>query len=710
MFSARNTLRPRARLLAAPIRDLAFLPGGTLAALTSLGVEILDDALATTDTIPGSSLRGTRLFPLAGGRFLVCEHGFTELHVGARGGTLDEVDAGDRLFHDVVPTDAGFIATTIDKVLVDRHGERRWIELPSRIGRGLARWRDGAVVAGSDGIAALDAAGEIRATFDMSLNLSRRPVALASGVAVPGSDEIVVLDGSTVRATIPARPDDCQLAPFGNGIVVSADQEIAFWEIGDGEATLAFRWSRPVSLRGPEVAGDRIVIGAWHAPVAWILDAKGALLDEVSLPGTLLDACAFDDGVALRAQGSREIVWWRPGRELVRLEHDTEPDLVRAATTGIASAEDEILYRWQADAEGPDLPALDSGGLPFDTPIVIDGSVVTLRPGGRFALRGETPEGRLRRVKPGASFRPAATRAEALSLIEAMLARRFDAELPRFACTGTYYEASAQLAQLPLADTLPLHGRALFAPRGLDPDTLRYVAFAREAWLAEIGLALGMSARRVLAAVRAGQLPLDPPRPVPGWEYLGAFTTSGDLRVGDPCYVGKKQSGAFRLALDVEALPGSWHVFVRPGAGADAGRTAELAVMHTDGFDAVAAEELGSIGVDSASAGVFDRTCPKRDDGAPLEEGVVSRLGAVAWSGHGDGFYPVFGGRSKGRLAKIRLCFLGPSAPELDTTIAPKSSGTRRYAPSEHFEVGDTVEHAKFGTGTVFQVRPDGKV
>ena len=83
--------------------------------------------------------------------------------------------------------------------------------------------------------------------------------------------------------------------------------------------------------------------------------------------------------------------------------------------------------------------------------------------------------------------------------------------------------------------------------------------------------------------------------------------------------------------------------------------------------------------------------------------------GGVASSGFGDGMYPVFGGHLHGKLAKIRIHCLGPSAPDVDATMA-KTSAVRRYSAKLRFEVGEALEHPTFGCGSVVKVVADGKI
>lgn len=305
--------------------------------------------------------------------------------------------------------------------------------------------------------------------------------------------------------------------------------------------------------------------------------------------------------------------------------------------------------------------------------------------------------------------RPRTTPAEASRLIAALIERRFDGELPPLSTAATIFEASADLARLPLAETLPLHGRALFAAASLEPAAREQAAWARQDFLDELGAAVGVSARVLLAALRARSFPLAPPRPVAGYAYLGAFRSEGALEVADPCHLRKRTrlpAGVLSLSHPVEGHPGLWHAFVRDGRGEEADRTAELAVIHELGFEVAASEPIATIGVDAGMAGVFDRSCPEPALTEMRIEGVVHGLGAFAKSGFGDGVYPVFAGRAQGRVAKLRLAFLD-ERPELDATLLTRAS--RRYAATATFAVGDAIEHPKFGTGVVIGAA-DGKI
>lgn len=289
-------------------------------------------------------------------------------------------------------------------------------------------------------------------------------------------------------------------------------------------------------------------------------------------------------------------------------------------------------------------------------------------------------------------------------MIEALLARRFEGPLPELSKGPTVFEWDDHLKALPLAVTLPLYGRALFAPTSLDATMREHAKWGVRSFFTEMGHVLGVSPRVLYAAVRARRFPLDPPRPVAGYEYLGAFLSEGKLDVSDPCYLRRTSpmpAAVFSLSHPVEAAAGTWHVFARNGRGDAAERTAELVVIHEKGFETVATESIATIGVDAGIAGVFDRTCPIPDTSELLMEGVLHGLGAYTHSGHGDGMYPVFAGRSFGQITKIRIAFLDEN-PQTDGSVPARAS--KRYAPSTTFAVGDTIEHPKFGTGSVLRV------
>jgi hypothetical protein len=169
----------------------------------------------------------------------------------------------------------------------------------------------------------------------------------------------------------------------------------------------------------------------------------------------------------------------------------------------------------------------------------------------------------------------------------------------------------------------------------------------------------------------------------------------------------RNNRNSISVSLRAAGRDGLWHVFAAPATGDDVGRTAELVAVHSDGFAVPASEQIGSIGVDTGHVGVFDKACPKPQ--APYDEGTFLGQGTIVASGTGDGVYPVYAGSLERKVAKLRVRFLGESAADLDATVASVGV-SRRYSASERFDIGDALEHPKFGVGTVIKVGTDGKI
>jgi hypothetical protein len=682
-----------------PLRDDAT-SNARLAVLGSDGVALMSLALETLDALRGQEVRASRLVPLADARFLAHSDSVGNVYIGERGGTFAKVELGDDFAHRVVPMPSGFIAMTDEKLLVDASGERRTTALPLSV-NGVARCGDVVVLAGFDGFVVVDGRGEVRSRHNLHVE---RVVESAHCAWLVGADETVLFDGRTETARLPASLRDGELTAFQEGVLQTHERDVVHWT-ADGEQ---WRWSCPGAVWRADVVGDRVVVSSLDLRGAWILDG-GSLVAKVDLERDLDQACAFGDGIALRVRSTHDVLYWRPNAAIERLVHDIGADRLAAVGSVLVSAENDVLYAWRTDVDGPQLPALSTGGVPLDVPIVVGGGIVIVRAGGRLSLRGETAQG-FRPVHPGAAYRSVTTPAEGLEVMKALVARSTQGPLPDVSFEGAINEVVARLSQLPLAATLPMHARALFG-HALEPNVRANAAHHRDAWFGELAVALGVPARVLLAAARAGRYPLEPPRPIEGYDYLGMFTTTGSLSVSDPCYRAKKNSSAFSFNIDVDGAPGRWHMFASNGTGTNAARTAELVVVHEEGFEVQASHHLGSVAVDSGTAGVFDAACPKqKSDDPSFDEGIVDGLGALAHAGLGDGFYDVFAGTSpRGLIAKIRIHFLG-STPELDKTVIHVSRQARRYSAKERFALGDVVEHPKFGAGTVIRMSTDGKI
>lgn len=659
-----SSRRPFARALPSPICSVASLPDRRLAVLTKQGIFVLDEALRTVAESPGADLRETWVSALADGRMLVSDRQFGSLYLATGGKPLEKIDLGEGGYatHTAVTRHGFFAEVTSHRLLVDRDGTRRLLAVEGSYHHGLAPVEDGALGAGYDGFVIYDAAGEVRARHGVPLDAV--PVPVGGGFVVSGRGSLGWMDGTGRRSTLPVAETTETLSPFGKGVLRSDGKEVVYYEVRDGRLEAMWRFAKDNLMRPAALPNGLVVISSWSEPLAIVRDAEGKS-HEVPLPAPLGFAGAFGDGVAMSLQRHPAVVWWRPGAEMQLLTHDVGPYWLWETPIGLACFEEEVLYLWREEEDGPDVPELSPGDMPLGTMIVLQGRMLELQPGGRFALRAVTRDGYPMRVRPGTPFRHVVSKDEALARIQALIAER-----PR---------------------------RDLTSPDPAHPELPD---------MDELGLAVGMSGRRVLSAVRAGRFPLEPPRAVPGHEYIGAFVTSDKLSVSDPCYLEKKQhAGGLSLCLRLSALAGRWHAFIRPGTNEDQSRTAELVVIHERGFFTVADERLGTIGIDSGRAGVFDRAIAKWDSEAPLEERTFLGQCAVASTGYGDGAYDVFGGRLNGDLVKIRIHFLGPTPPELDAAaITASPAAARPYSPSEAFTVGESVSHKKFGTGIVTRI------
>ncbi len=650
-------IEPHAVELASSVIAIASLPRDELAILTSHGVTILDRALAPVATMTGEH-RARYLAPLPDGRLLAyaCRDSFDTASVVARGGGFTPIVRGEEtLWHSAAATSTGFVLALEPHVLVDRDGHQTLRAHPRRADHGVVALGAHAAIAGYDGLVLLDGDGAELARFDGKVD--HRPTAVAGGLAIAGGDCVTIVDASLATiATLPFAAARDSLVAFADGILHRDGRELALWTWRDGEAACAWRFTRQVELQPPDVAGGRIVVAGWDTSVAWILDVTGALVAEVALPHPFDQACEFGDGIAIVARASHAIAWWRPeGTEA--LAHDVEVGRLHALDARLISSEANVIYAWDPEQPGPAHPPV-AGGPPLDVPLVIDGAIVTVRAAGRFALRGTDANGRAVRVAHDATWRP-----------------RIDAA-----------KAGVQFATAIARSTLPT-------------DEI----------LAELASALGVTPRVLVAAFRARRFPLVPPQPVPGYDYLGSFASGGELTICDPCYLGKR-SGAFSLVVKAKGREGLWHVFARAGTDASSDRTAELAAIHADGFGVYASERLGAIGVDSGTAGVFDKRYARGEDDVMGHEGTTRGTGAIAWSGHGDGMYDVFAGSIGGQVVKLRIAFLPVGAGEVDGTIGVATSASRAYSARTKFAVGDALAHVKFGPGTVVGVLPGNKI
>lgn len=660
--------------------------GDGFAALTGEGLVLLDKELAEVATIGGDS--SSRFVALADGRFVTFSDRSGFFYVGTRGGAFARFC--DELVDTVHATAGGYIAVGRERAWVDVDGVGRWIDLPYG-GKGSVAWGEWIVVAGEAGLAVLDATGAVVTARAHPVRAT--PIVIGAALLVPVAGGFCLVDAALDEVT--RRETDLERGiPLGERVLLFGDNCIEAWNATDAEP--AWDWELPGDIDEPRVVGEWIVISSPGAKSVWILDA--ATGDEVaSFKREVRSAAPFAGGLALVIENSDEVVWWRPEAREV-LVHDAPPWRAFAAPKGVITCDGPQLLWWRTDVQGPELPPIATT-IPFDVPLVIDGSQRRVVSAGRAKLRAVSPTGYKTAIAPDAAWRLPTTREEAQQILAQLLARTFDTLLPPIQQLP-HYESSAAIAQLPLADVVSWHGRAMFAPATLDEERRSLSSFSRASFFAELAAALDTSAQALIAAVKNRKFPLVPPREIKNYDYLGSFTTDGKVIVSDVCYVTSKHTRPpLQLALHLDVRHGDWHAYARSGTGDAADRTSELVAIHEVGFATAANDQLAVLGNDAGQMGIYDHSLGEPP--AYAEDGIVSGLGVKTSSGYGDGFYPVYGGKHQGQIVKLRVDFLEEG--ELDRTLPPPAT-TRPYSVKTTFAVGDAIEHPKFGLGRVVAI------
>lgn len=659
-------LHPKVTLATGPIYDLAVLRDGTIACKTTSGIELFDRALAPAGSSPCADANGA-ITELPDGRLLVGCKDQLAFHVGRRGETLAKVESSDdlSLFSRFIPTERGFLALAFNGFVVDEGGERRVVRLDGFTHyHGGVAWRGGAVLFAFEGLALVDPDGTERArTAEQSPSYS---LACADMLVASTTREVVVLDAELkLLATIDARVtsgDD--LVAFREGFLLRCyDEEtnattVHHWRREGAEVVEQWSIRKPGLLAEPHVVGDRVVLVHYDGGV-WIVDGAGKELGHVPTKKYCGAVAAFGDGVAISEREAFGAVWWRPDGSTQLLEHDTAPETMRTLGDGrLVTRDAHALLVWDAAGSAPERARV-ACPMPREVPLLVNGALLRVVGPGFFAIRTTNLVGQALLMQPDSAWRLPISRDEASTIVQALAARTHEGTAPSF-------------------------------------DELAFV--------------LDTTARQLSAAVRARKTILVPPRQLPDFEYLGSFASSGELTVSDPCYLGKRANPAlgFSLSKKVVGHDGLWHVFVRVDPS-DPRCNAELVTIHTHGFDTVASEGIALLGVDAGLMGVFDSKCPKPDLDKGVEEGTIAGQGAIV-SSNGDGMYPMFVGMLQGKVAKIRVHFMGEDA-ELDRSLLskPREAATP-YSPKTTYVAGDAVAHPKFGTGTVVRLGTDGKI
>ena len=361
---------------------------------------------------------------------------------------------------------------------------------------------------------------------------------------------------------------------------------------------------------------------------------------------------ALGDGHVLHPSGAAMWTWRRPDGSETALAHDFAPTGARELPGALAVREHDVLYVWRPGADGPPLAA--SAPAAVGTTIVVDGTLATVRAAGRHAWRGEAVDG---------------------SVVRVPLTTRWRAPLARDVARA-------------------LIGRLVKRPVGAPaPDV---------AILDELAFATGGSRWNLFGAFRARRYPLLPPLELPGYAYLGAFSAAGPLLICDPRHLGGRQSKT--TGLRAVGRAGEWYAYARVVGEL----VEELVVCHRDGLEVAATDKLGEIAVESGAAGVFDSRAPAWEPEPRHAPRILANVGALAPPARGPGSYHVLVASVRGAVVKLRLPFADDGAH--DRSVASSTASSRAYSPRERFEVGDTLEHPKFGVGTVIRVAGDAKI
>ncbi|HEY0252687.1 MAG TPA: hypothetical protein VGC41_14225, partial [Kofleriaceae bacterium] len=499
-----------------------------------------------------------------------------------------------------------------------------------------------------------------------------------------GNDDVWLYEPDTLERvrTLEDAGEVRAVAEVAGQLAILTDREVQLWEGREQ------RWS-VAGVTAYRIAGigNYLVASAWNSKTVTIFELDGTR-HEVALAG-VRESVAFGEGIVLLGERA---LWWKTGEPIVELEHDLAPTTAVRSGDDLVTAEGNQLYRWSLHEDGPAWTPVVTD-IPMNVPIVVDGTVTRALAPRRFSVRLEHGV-----APPDAPWRPATTREEALVIMQQLLAREIpEGDLPTL--TSEPHEQHAEIGQLSMAARLPAVARFLFAPKKLVAETKYAYGGAWATVAGELAIALGTTHRLIHAAVRARKFPLVPPRVIEGYDYLGTFTTGEKVWLCDPCYFKKSTNNLIVAKLAVRS--GLWHAFVRN----EGDRTAELAAIHETGFSTLASEAVGGFGVDAGLGGIFDEDAPKVDLDVPVIEGIHAGQGVYAHSGWGDGMYTGYAGRIGREIVKLRLAFLDKQ-PEIDRTFAAPKGG-RPYSIKTKFALGETVDHPKFGSGTVTNVAPD---
>lgn len=607
-------------------------------------------------------------------------------------------------FGGVLVTESGFIAWYKNgaTVLIDERGERRVLKSGIEFLHGVVALPDDRLLAygtGGWGVLTLDGATVLRGQETLRALLWCGE-SLVATISYPKNRALRFesFDSSPQQVEL---PDARSRIAFDDGVLALSDDAIRLFDLDDSERGYRLRW-RIETLSAPKRAwacGSRAVI---TTGTRVMLVSGGSDVRDVSLDG-LRFAKSDEDGIILVSDAMAVV--WTPGAT-TELDHDFGPHRVTRVPAGLATIETEVLRVFDGKGHPPPELELDVADPPLETTVIVNGFVGERVTDGRYAYALERPEGGTMRVARGTPYRLALDEEAGTALMAQLVARRCNADLSKV--PEDHLEARA----LPPSTMATLQQRALLQAGSLSKKERAVATMARGYFLSELANALGVSRRVVLAAICLGRYPLEGPRVVPNYEYLGSFECTGALRMSDPCYAANE-----KMRVEVGAKAGTWHAYVSSWKHPSWGnRVGELVCVHDTGFEIAATQPhrgdgpgiIGTVvGVDSGTAGIYDVSCNVPD--ATEVTGVTDDgLGFFTESGLGDGAYFPFLGKRRGVVVKVRLPFIDGTEDDSSVVSAPvDTSDAKPYSPRTTFSEGDVIEHSKFGAGRVIEASHD---
>lgn len=229
----------------------------------------------------------------------------------------------------------------------------------------------------------------------------------------------------------------------------------------------------------------------------------------------------------------------------------------------------------------------------------------------------------------------------------------------------TFLARSTHFAATPLREQVELLRFLIYEPEFLDPPTTFVVHRERDGVWAHLAVSLGVPSRAVRQAVfrrDARVAPRRGPVAVGGHDYIGAFGVGRELLVADRCYAGETHKD---LVLRVRTLEGIWHAWVRPDPERP-DRNLALYAAHTH-YARPSSKPwryVGNVEVDAGHVALLDASridtnalflARVRQHGIHWDDELVDASGCHASTHMGDGQFPIFARKVRGRAVAVRV-------------------------------------------------------